>query len=132
MGDASLQPNAEFRYALRTSGRNSACRSRIPIAEIHQSHGEAGDSGFDIAASPHDLASHSIVCRSARRLLPPLVQPLLEPLNLFIREPVQIDQSGSRAVGGAEQFGEFEPDRPSVSILRVLDQKYEQECDASD
>ncbi len=54
------------------------------------------------------------------------MQLLFEPLDLFIREPVQIDQSGPRAFGGAEQFVELEPDCARVPILRVLDQKYDQ------
>jgi hypothetical protein len=48
------------------------------------------------------------------------VQLLLEPLDLLIREPVQIDQSGPGAFGGPEQFVELQPDRASIPILRAL------------
>src|SRR5207245_3271705 len=68
---------------------------------------------------PPTLSAFSTALRDA-------LEFFLQACELFIREPLQIDEARPRALSRAKELVEFELQRARVAVLRVLQQKRDQ------
>src|SRR5215467_5718029 len=73
------------------------------------------------------IANSSIAASAATPLIPYLLELVGESLKFLVRERLDIDHAIARRSDGTDDFIQLEMDGSGIAILRILNQKYDQE-----